>query len=292
MSYYLPNTGGISQGLHFRPGPISKAFFDLEKAINGKVEVVNFEEPEVLGLRSFHERSLSETARGRQLIWNEIAVWVFAWRHASTVQNFDDLGEHANKFTVEEAATRVLVPHSCKVHVSAQIQIESVKFSGKDQSDVLSATSLATVAATSSTFSAEYWPGLRLDFSLLKSEPGSGTLLPGEMDKRRVQIKLEENTGASGASVGSPLVESQQAMRRGVTVNLVGVDNIVLTDEEVRTGKAMDYYVEVVGSFVEGARNIATTDVVYATVRSTSRHITATTYNATYLETASTGIGD
>ena len=71
MSKYVPQVTGISRGRVFSHKPVTNCFLDLEKSINGEVNQENFEEDKVLGIRSLHERSLTETFRSRQLIWNE-----------------------------------------------------------------------------------------------------------------------------------------------------------------------------------------------------------------------------
>ena len=278
MTEYLPSLFQMYQNNVFHPRSTSLAHLALEKAINGKVNRENFEGEEVLGIRSVHERALSETDRGKQLVWNEPAVWLFQHRKATgNLNTFGHLGEHNNRFTVEEAATRVFVPYSCKVWVTAQIQIDSILYNGKDQTSMMSATSLTNL---SGGWGETEHPMLRLEFKLYADTTGIGTgsYAGSVLDTRTVETRLFVNT----AIVPS---DDLNELRRGMTVNLVGVhainvpESLFSQEDKTRIGKAVDYYVVVEGTFHEGEKNIDDEEVAFATVRSLARHITVTTYN-------------
>lgn len=272
MSTYYPNVTQIYEGRAFDPAPVTEVFLDLEKAINGKIDRTNFEEEEVLGLRSFHRKSLSEVNRGRQLIWQEPAVWVFFWRGANN--ELSHLGGLDNSYTIEEAAARVSIGHDAIVCVDAHIEIESYRFSGLDQSNVHgggSPLSLAVATHSGPTdFVAATFPALGLTFSLLRTTPGSSAT-ETVLDSQTVQFHLHQNTA---------IVQDDDLLeaRSGISVTLSAVEDWNLSDDEIRIGAARDYYVKVEPSTVSST--ISSDEAVYIVCRSLSRSLTATAYYA------------
>jgi hypothetical protein len=283
MSTYIPQLFKVWHGQALSHRPVTQCFLDLEDSIDGEVDRGNFGEDAVLSLVSFHERSLTETHRARQLIWNEEAIWVFQFRAASSTNTFEHLGAHDNKFTVEEAATRVLVPSSCVVEIQAQIEIDAILWNGKDQTDVLSATSLSTLTPAEVRF-----PGLQLTFKLFKSEVGSP--VKTEVETRIIKRLMEITADATDT-------DAVQQKRRGATVSFCALDQITIAEEDTRVGGAVDYWVEVYGEFLEsrdkdGAIHTAlpAAEVGWAVVRSKARHLTATSYSASYKGSATSSI--
>jgi len=283
MSTYYPNVTQIYEGRAFDPAPVTETFLDLEKSINGKVDRTNFEKEEVLGLRSFHRKSLTEVNRGRQLIWQEPAVWVFFWRGADN--EFEHLGDLDNNYTIEEASTRVSIGHDAIVCVNAHIEIESYRFSGLDQSNRHGAGSpLSLAVATHSgptDFVAATFPALGLTFSLVRSTPGSDSS-ETVLNSQKVQFHLHQNTS---------IVQDDELLkaRSGISVNLSAVEDWDLSDAEIRVGAARDYYVKVATSIVSGSA-LSADEVVYVVCRSLSRSLTATAYYASEARAATSVI--
>lgn len=288
MTLYFPNLTSIYQGRPLSPVPITESFLRLEKAINGKVDRANFSKEESLGLRSFHRKSLSESHRGRQLIWQEPAVWVFFWRKAAGSTNeYDHLGRSNNSYSVEEASVRATVPHNAIVRVSSQIQIESYRFSGNDQSGVHGSGmpfGLATTSdnGTTASYTAAQMPSMELTFTLRHGTPGSPVTTI--LDEVVHTIQLETNTAALPT-------DALGSLRRGFTVNLYGVHQVQPGDDLIRIGTSVDYWVDVTAAFTEdGTRNLSADEVAYITVRSLSRNISATVYHAASMHAPTTGI--
>lgn len=290
MSKYVPQVTGISRGRVFSHKPVTNCFLDLEKSINGEVNQENFEEDKVLGIRSLHERSLTETFRSRQLIWNEEAVWVFGFRSGSTTNFTDHLGINNNLYTVEEAATRVLIPHSCVVEVHSQIQIDSILWSALDQSNEAGGTSLAALGKNAGgAIATAEMPGLDLKFWLYAGDIGATTYTL--LDEAYLSVRMDETTDASFSV-------ARQKLRRGHTVHLNAIETVSVDDDSVRVGKARDYFVRVSGVFQESEEEDGTVraavdvaQLAYATVRSKARHLTATAYYGSKAESASSKIG-
>ena len=282
MTVYTPDTSMIHQGKPFAPAPITNALLKLEKAIDGTVDSSNFEEDGVLGLRSFHDRSLSATFRSRKLIWDEEAIWVFQYRGGSTTNTFEHLGLHNNIFYVEEAATRVVVPKSCKVYVTAQIQVDAIKYTGLDQTSVTTANALSLVTHGGGSFAPGDHPGLALTFKLKYDDVGQGATVGTTLDERTVKRRMVLTSDLA-------YTKARQESRRGFTVNLCAVDTLGVPVDKDRIGGARDYWVEVGASFVED-ESLEPDEVAFVTVRSRARHLTATTYSATGLFAASSAI--
>lgn len=284
MSTYYPNVTRVYEGRDLDPVPITEAFLDLEKAINGKVDRTNFEGEGVFGLRSFHRKSLTETTRSRQLIWQEPAVWVFFWRGSDN--EHDHLGELDNNYTIEEASTRVSIGHDATICVNAHIEIESYRFSGLDQSNQHgSGTPLNLHVAGiqgGGDYAAATFPALGLTFSLVRRTPSSNDA-ETVLDSQRVQFHLQQNTA---------IVQTDDLMvgRTGLSVNLSAVEDWNLSADEVRVGAARDYYVKVSTSITTSSGSLSDDEVVYIVCRSLSRGLTATAYYASNPYTATSVI--
>jgi len=288
MTSYHPDFTEVYQEKDLSPVPITEAMLLLEKAINGNVDRGNFSKEEALGLRSFHRRSLSESHRGRQLIFQEPAIWMFFWRSDSSTNEFDHLGGSDNHYTVEEAGTRVALPHDAIVHVTSQIQIDSYKFSGNDQSGVHAGGSPftlfpATNNADSQIMSAGEIPAIKLTFTLWYAFP---TLTPAkaQLDSASLIFPLYENSALDPT-------DALNKLRTGGTVNLSGIHENVLGEAYKRTGLPVDYWVSVTATFVrDGTHTLSNDEVVYIAVRSLSRNINATVYHAADVIAATSGI--